>query len=310
MDKEGISFAQLEGEGPTEIDTRGDDLEPTKRENHLVPLDDERCIDLQWAGTASSHPSIERAAFVEAVSVGSSAHLEQATSLDTLRLKQNWGIYTPGQLKKRARELGTGKQIIEGVLPEATLGILVGDSGLGKSPLLYQAAVCVAAGVPFLGCPVNQGRVLYLDFENGVGEADTLIDRLCGHLELSNPPEGQLLLWNVNDAPPKFGTLSHSALEMIREVKPSWAIIDSLGSCYPDTEEKNSNASETFQRFRTVMKECGAAITVVHHTRKPSQRRDEAPESLDGGDLRQWFRQARGAGALINGSDILTRPRF
>ena len=213
-------------------------------------------------------------------------------------LRRRWSIYTPGDLKQRCKDLNYGASLIDGLIPQRSLSIVVGDSGLGKSPLLYQAALCVTAGIPFLGRPVTKGRVLYLDFENGLGDVDELVGRLSRHLGLTEKPD-DLLLWNFNDAPPKWEP-SHLG-SMIRDAKPLWAIIDSLGAFAPEVEEKASNVTRVYQEFRERIRE-GISITGVHHLRKPSSRPDEAPPPLQD-DPHGWFLQARGSRALINGCD-------
>lgn len=223
-----------------------------------------------------------------------------AQGLALSELKRKWAIYTPGELKQRCKELDSGSFLIGGLIPQRSLGIVVGDSGIGKSPLLYQAAICITAGIPFLGRPVSQGRVLYLDFENGLGDVDDLVARLSRHLGLAEVPE-DLLLWNYNDASPRWEPRQLAC--MVREAKPSWVVIDSLGAFAPEIEEKSSNVTRVYQEFRQIIRECGTSITGVHHLRKPSSKPDEAPPSLEE-DPRRWFQQARGSSALINSCDV------
>src|SRR5262249_38071624 len=218
-------------------------------------------------------------------------------------LKQKWGIYTPDSFRQRAKELGTDWHLIEGLVPQRSLGLVIGDSGLGKSPLLYQIALCVAAGVPFLGRKVNQGKVLFLDFENGIGEVSEMIDNQKKYLGLSEDPK-DLLLWNFADHPSQWGRSGLTGLDMIRDVKPALTIIDSLGSYDPEIEEKNANAGKANEQFREVIKATGSSIFSAHHIRKPSMKFDDTPPSLEDGNLLRWFLQARGARALINGSDV------
>jgi hypothetical protein len=219
------------------------------------------------------------------------------------QLKRKWAIYSPGELRKRTLELGGRRHLIEGMIPERSIVLPVGDSGLGKSPLFYQAALCVTAGIPFLGHSVQQGRVLYLDYENGLGDVDDTVTRLSFHLGLSGTP-GDLLLWNFNDSPAKWGQLGYTAIDMIREVRPILAIVDSLAAFRPGIEEKNSTATQVFQEFRAVIRDCGSSIVAIHHPKKQSDKPEYSPPPLEGSDFRQWFRQARGCRSLINGSDV------
>ena len=223
--------------------------------------------------------------------------------MDLSEAKRRWGIYSPGGLKQRCREITKGGHVIQDLFPERAIAIVVGDSGIGKSPLLYQAALCVAAGIPFLGHPVQQGCVLYADFENGLGDVDDLLTHLSNYLGLTEVPE-DLLLWNQNDSSPKWSQWG-GVTEMIRDCRPRLAIIDSFGSCYPEAEEKNSKTTKVFQEFRSVARDCGTTIVAVHHRKKPPDDYRNAPPPLEGpGNPRPWFHQTRGASALINGSDI------
>jgi len=120
-------------------------------------------------------------------------------------LRKRWGIHTPATLQVRARELGTADHLVAGLLPSRSIGLLVGDSGLGKSPLVYQLGICLATGLPFLGRATRKGRVLIADFENGIGDAHELIERICRYLGLREPPsDDDLLIWTLNDCLPNY----------------------------------------------------------------------------------------------------------
>jgi hypothetical protein len=214
--------------------------------------------------------------------------------------RQEWRIFTSKELTQRCRELDSGKYLINDLLPKQSLSIAVGDSGVGKSPLFYQAAICVAAGVPFLGHSVSRGRVLYLDFENGLSQVQDLISRVTLSLGLPKIPE-DLLLWNYNDAPENWTRKSLAA--MVKETNADWIIIDSLTGYAPEIEEKTSFATRTYQEFRKIMRASGASVTGIHHLRKPSSKAEDAPPPLQE-DPHQWFYQARGARALVNATDV------
>lgn len=116
----------------------------------------------------------------------------------------DWKVRNYDELEQRVRESGSGEFVIEDLLPKASLGLLIGDSGLGKSPLLYQACICVAAGLPFLGHATRQGDVLYCDFENGTANACKIVRCLSSYLGLPTVP-ANLRLWNFNDCADRYG---------------------------------------------------------------------------------------------------------
>jgi hypothetical protein len=218
------------------------------------------------------------------------------------RLKSKWGIYRPLELKERCEKAGTVGYLIDGLIPESSLGLIVGDSGLGKSPLAYQMGMCVAAGVPFLGAAVQKTRVLFLDFENGSQDVNYIIGRLAKHLGLPvAPPE--LVLWNVNDCLPTWGGTGHTGLDLIRDLKPGLVFIDPVSALYPEIEKSNPDATMIYQKFREVIRECACSIVNLHHPRKDSVL--ATPVSLEDDNFRVcWFQRVRGAGVLVNGADI------
>jgi hypothetical protein len=225
------------------------------------------------------------------------------TDLDLQQLKRKFAIYTPGELKHRSTELGAGTFLVNDLLPDPCIVLALGESGIGKSALFYQLGLCVSAGIPFLGHPVQQGRVLYLDYENGLGEADDMVTRLIQYLRLAGKPH-DFLLWNLNDAPAKWGQPGYKALDMIREVRPALAVLDSLTAFHPGIEGENKTAMEVFQQFRAVIRERGTSTICIHHPRKPSEKPEYAPRPLENEDPRRWFMRARGCRALVNGSDV------
>ena len=218
---------------------------------------------------------------------------------------RKWGLRSPSQLASRLREIGAPKYLVEGLLPPRSLAILVGDSGIGKSPLAYQLGICIAAGVPFLGRPVNDaGVVAYFDFENGLEDSQMITESVSRHLGLVQRPEN-FLVWHMNDAMENYGELDHTLSDMLNDVKPCVAIVDSLGSYDPDAEDKNASANRLLRGFRRLIRANGTTTIFLHHRKKPSQKPDEAAMPLEREtNVRRWFRQARGATALINGTDV------
>ena len=207
-------------------------------------------------------------------------------------------IWTPQELSRRAEELKIADYIIDGLIPQQAISIAIGDSGLGKSPFQYQAGICVAAGVPFLGRKVQRGRVLYIDYENGLAQVDGLVSRITSCLRLAKAP-ADFRIWNANDG---NGTLDLAAV--CREFKPTWVIIDPVSGMYPAIERDNPTAAAAFQMFRRLMAEHRCSITITHHLRKPSEHPKSKREALETAEWNTWFHQARGPSVLINGSDV------
>jgi AAA domain-containing protein len=112
------------------------------------------------------------------------------------------------------------------------------------------------------------------------------------------------MVWSLNDCPPKYGQPGDTLLDMLRDVRPLLAMVDSLSSYAPEAEEKNSAATEMLQDFRSIARDCGTGVMLVHHRRKQSRKVEESAGPLENSVLRRWFQDARGASALVNGTDI------
>src|SRR5580704_9937746 len=84
---------------------------------------------------------------------------------------------------------------------------------------MYQAAICVAGGIPFLRKPTNQGAEVIGDCENCLADTHELVDRISRYLGLPEPPEN-LYLWSLNDCPPDSGFGGPGLAEIVTNVRP------------------------------------------------------------------------------------------
>ena len=230
--------------------------------------------------------------------------IQTAVKTATDRFKKEHNVYTPTELNSQLQMMEENLYIVDGLIPARSLGVLVGDSGLGKSAYLYQLALCVATGIPFNGYPTTCGKVLYLDFENGLSDVSAIVSNLTRHLGLTQQPNPKrFLMWNFNNPSGNGRSKPKDILQMVGDFRPSLVIVDSLSSYNPDGERNNPSILRALHQLRSAIRNSGASIICVHHIRKTSTRKNEAQEPLEG-DMRRWFEQARGPSALINGSDV------
>jgi AAA domain len=201
-------------------------------------------------------------------------------------------IYRHADLQRLVAE--SRGMIIEDMIQEETVNILVGDSGLGKSPLLVQMALCVAAGIPFLNLVTRPGPVLYIDYENSVLDLTKIVNSLLLHL-------------NLEDSPENFGILHYPAttadvLAAIREMKPILVIIDALRGFDPNAEKDNTSAANCIRNIQRAAVAHHTAFCLLHHTRKPDLK-EPPPKLTASSNIMDWLQQASGARSLINQTD-------
>jgi hypothetical protein len=112
---------------------------------------------------------------------------------------QRLGILTPETLDDLCSKEARKQFVVEGLISAGSVGIVVGDSGIGKSPLLYQLGLSVAAGIPWLGMGTFSGPVVYLDCENGALNSQAMRDSLLRHLGLDECPKNFLCCYDISD---------------------------------------------------------------------------------------------------------------
>ena len=222
------------------------------------------------------------------------------------QLKQRLGIYSGAELGQRVRTLRTSGHLVEGFMQPRSVNILVGDSGIGKSALVYQLALAVAAGKPFLGQATRPGKVILVDYENSLWDAYRILQQQRKHLALDHTPS-TLQIWPMN-APAPDATRAelqqqglHEDVEQpIYQFGPDLVIFDSLRSFNPGMENDNTAAVRQIKQLRTIARRHGTAILLVHHVRKHAQQGDG---SLEDGALLDWLMRSAGSRALINQTD-------
>jgi hypothetical protein len=209
--------------------------------------------------------------------------------------RTKYNVFTVDELAEECKREGRMKHLVQGLIPFPSITVGIGQSGIGKSPLFYQLGLCVASGKPFLGMDVMKGPVLYADYENNPNQVLETVRAIAEFLEVTSIP-AEFLTWNANNASTDFGS-GHKLLDIVREMKPSLTIIDTLSAAFPDAEDSNPKASHTWGQLRSVISAQGGAVVLSHHFTK---EKSEEPIS----SVMDVLRKARGASAIVNGSDV------
>ncbi len=191
--------------------------------------------------------------------------------------------------------------LVQGLLPQKSVNIAVGDSGLGKTPLLAQMGICCANRIPFLDHTTRKSAVLYVDYENGASGFDRMLKRLNESLGL--PPV----------APDNFKHLHQpsSPAEVKNEIShlhaafpelPILVIIDALRGFDAKAEGKNEYASSRISECEQWAKEYNATIVFLHHLRKEDAA--NPGKKLVDAEIMEWLERTSGARALINQTQV------
>lgn len=168
-----------------------------------------------------------------------------------------------------------------GLLPLPCLAVLYGPPGALKSMLLADLAICVSAGLPWLepleGEP-GEGRTcdaspcLWVDCDNGLDRTERRLAALGrGH----GAPEKTLLAYVSFPIPP-FIAQDPAAVQTVIDAAlrcgAGLICLDNLGTVSGGADENSSQMVAVMAGLRRIAEETGAAVVVIHHRNKGSNR--------------------------------------
>lgn len=158
-----------------------------------------------------------------------------------------------------AQPVGAMPFLIDPYIPVEGTVLLYGKTRAGKSPLTWEIARCVGNGTPFFGRPVQQGRVVILEFDT---PKKLVLPRI---VPLETP---QNVWWEfIGPCHLPTSTPVQTLLRAIQsEVSPDLVIVNTLRKIHQGDEKDGSLASRIYGIFRAIFPQ--AASLFVHHDKK------------------------------------------
>jgi AAA domain len=161
--------------------------------------------------------------------------------------------------------------LVEGLLFSGGASVIAGKPKNGKSTLARTLVRAVASGEDFLGRAVEQGSVVYVNFEEKRGEAK----RLFGKLESRGLPIRTYIGKSLNGA---VRALRRAIEEL--PTPPALVVIDTLQKLLRSKDLNDYAAvTEALEPLLNLAREVGAHVCLVHHTVK-GERGDPIDEVL------------------------------
>lgn len=161
--------------------------------------------------------------------------------------------------------------MITGILPEGT-SIISAASKIGKSWMVLDMGLCIAAGEPFMNKPTVKCGVLYLALEDSLSRLQDRMNKiLCGR----KPPAGFLF---ATEAP----TLDNGLLDNLDGIlnkfpETKLIIIDTLQKIRGRALPRESSYEQDYREMGAVkshMDKKGVSVLFVHHNRKMKDEDD------------------------------------
>ncbi len=154
--------------------------------------------------------------------------------------------------------------------------LFIGETGAGKSSLLYNIAVHAALNLPLFDIPFGTGRplrTLYIDPENSGNFAESQGGQCAVKLERIGMGKPEGLVFHDGTGVNLKNPAHCDALErLIRDERFDLAVLDPIANLF-DTKDENDNSEAVRQMsaLRKISRATGACIVAVHHTGKDPQ---------------------------------------
>jgi len=158
------------------------------------------------------------------------------------------------------------RYLVEGIVPEAYPTMIYGDGGVAKSMLALSLGLGVAAGAgTWLGHSIEEGGVLYLDFELDAAEQNRRVTRLANSEGLGKPPKRLRYMSAVGvRARDAFA----DALAECEEHSIRLIIVDSLGPALEGDAEASRDVISFYNEVVGPFRTAGVAPLVIDHQSK------------------------------------------
>lgn len=173
--------------------------------------------------------------------------------------------------------------LVEDILCQGQFVCCAGEPGVGKSFLWYYMSLCIAVGIPFLGRPTTESKILYFDEENSPPDLKQYLRWAWKGL---GQPSLDLVTSNLfieHFELARNGTNRFKyMMQRAAEIKPALIVLDTATSaCGIEDENDNAEASRVLAKLRLVQRagstnDVQTTVGILKHakfTHDPSERR-------------------------------------
>ena len=201
--------------------------------------------------------------------------------------------------------------LIDKLIPEKSIIVLAGQSGVGKSMLSLNMSIAVATGTDIFENKSHQSNVIYIDEENRTVRCKERLRKQLRAMDL-NPDRVKNRLKFLISKNLKIGSEQQvnncfslkDIEEYIKNYKPKLIILDSLIRFFLGDENSSSDTRHIFDALKMFTEKYDISFIVLHHLGKTLNGGKPTLESLRGsGDIGAM---ADYTYILTKGSELLT----
>lgn len=162
--------------------------------------------------------------------------------------------------------------IVKDFLPKATLGVLFGESGSGKTFASYDLCAAVCRGVEWNGKRVTKGRVLYVVAEGVAG----FVNRIKAYCHQQGIQPSDIDMDVISDLTPNLLEPAQIT-DLIKDIKKREAydliVMDTFAQVMPGANENSGeDVGKALAECKRIHRHTGAMVLLVHHSGKDASK--------------------------------------
>ncbi|SDY15278.1 Bifunctional DNA primase/polymerase, N-terminal [Modestobacter sp. DSM 44400] len=157
------------------------------------------------------------------------------------------------------------------LLPADAVGMLIAAPGTGKTLLELDWALCIAAGQPWHGRSVRQGRVLYVYAEGARG---LRLRRDAWRAYNGGLIVGSNAMFYPSTVPLLDPGWVSGLVEVVAELSPALVVIDTLARATAGADENSvKDMGRALEAAHAIRESSACAVQLVHHTNRSGEYR-------------------------------------
>lgn len=162
--------------------------------------------------------------------------------------------------------------IVKDFLPKATLGVLFGESGSGKTFASYDLCAAVCRGVEWNGKRVTKGRVLYVVAEGVAG----FVNRIKAYCHQQGIKPSDIDMDVISDLTPNLLEPAQIT-DLIKDIKKQepydLIVMDTFAQVMPGANENSGeDVGKALAECKRIHRHTGAMVLLVHHSGKDASK--------------------------------------
>ena len=173
-------------------------------------------------------------------------------------------------------------ELIQGILRMGHKLLISGSSKAGKSFLLMELCIAIASGLPWLGFPCRQGKVLYVNLE--IDPASCIHRFLEIFHTLGLPAENMknIKIWNLRGHAAPLDQLVPTLVKKVESLGLSAIIIDPIYKVITGEENSATDMAVFCNEFDKICNRTGCSVIYCHHHSKGAQGAKRAMDRASG----------------------------